>query len=472
MEAVDVDGLAAFRVLLGVVVTVGSVRFLLSGWPELLYGEPRFFFRYAGFGWVPLLEPSAIRTLYALMAGCGLAITLGVGVRMTAAIFAFLFAWVQLHDVTNYLNHYWLLWWLVVLVAIIPTSARWSLRSWRRHQASPAFPPPTPSIPRLAYWVFRFQVGCVYVFAALAKVGEDWLVFGQPLGVWLPPRSGLPVVGPLLAFPQTSLFFSWSGFLYDLSIVPLLLWSRSRPIAYLLVVVFHVATSLLFEIGMFPAIMIAATTVFFHPSWPKRLLERLVHRSLTTTTLQEPHPRPSTAPSAALLALLLLYVGFQLAMPLRHVVIADRVLWDEAGMRFSWRVMVREKSGSLQYRVRLGDKVDGTAGRTVLVSPHEWLTWRQVNEMVGQPDLILQLAHAIRDDFNARSLGPVEVRADALVTLNGRLSTTLIDPDVDLAAADDCLFCRLPFIMPAPSTTPPAPWRQRPHRAQRMTEKP
>jgi hypothetical protein len=152
------------------------------------------------------------------------------------------------------------------------------------------------------------------------------------------------------------------------------------------------------------------------------------------------------------------WCAVQVLLPLRSFAIADDVLWDEAGMRFSWRVMVREKSGTLDYRVSFTD--DAVGRRTVLVSPHDWLTWRQVNEMVGQPDLILQLAHAIRDDFEARGYRDVEVRADSRITYNGRPPARFIDPDVDLARERDCLWCRPRWVLPAPTTQPPSPWRE------------
>ena len=117
-------------------------------------------------------------------------------------------------------------------------------------------------------------------------------------------------------------------------------------------------------------------------------------------------------------------------------------------MRFSWRVMLREKAGSLAYRVALAD------GRTVVVSPHDYLTELQYREMVGQPDLILQLAHHIRDDFNARGQGPVAVRADARVSLNGRAAAPLIDPEADLAVIDDGI-AEAHWITDAPTQPPP-----------------
>ena len=79
------------------------------------------------------------------------------------------------------------------------------------------------------------------------------------------------------------------------------------------------------------------------------------------------------------------------------------VLWHEQGMRFSWRVMLREKNGSVTYRVR----VPGEA-RERLISPTRYLTPYQEREMSGRPDMILQLAHHIGADFAALASGNAE----------------------------------------------------------------
>ena len=152
------------------------------------------------------------------------------------------------------------------------------------------------------------------------------------------------------------------------------------------------------------------------------------------------------------------WCAVQVLVPLRCHVLGDDVLWDEAGMRFSWRVMVREKSGSLSYRVTLPSENGAGGGRVVIVNPHDWLSHRQVNEMVGQPDMILQLARAIRDDFARRGL-TVEVRADSLVSLNGRPAVRFIDPTVDLARERDVIG-RHHFVLPAPTGAARARWQR------------
>jgi hypothetical protein len=146
----------------------------------------------------------------------------------------------------------------------------------------------------------------------------------------------------------------------------------------------------------------------------------------------------------------------QLLAPLRHRLYGGNVLWHEQGMRFSWKVMVREKNGSITYVVE-----SQRAHRTWYVSPHRYLTDRQERELSTQPDLVLQLAHHVRDDFHAQGHDDVIVRVEALVSLNGRTAAPMIDPAVDLARTTDGL-SKASWILPEPQGPPihlrPASW--------------
>jgi hypothetical protein len=139
----------------------------------------------------------------------------------------------------------------------------------------------------------------------------------------------------------------------------------------------------------------------------------------------------------------------QIAAPLRANLYGGLVSWHEQGMRFSWRVMTRAKSGSLTYVVR-----ELASGREWQVSPGKYLTVAQEREMSVQPDLILQLAHHVARDFAAQGHPGVAVHADARVSLNGRAAAPLIDPRVDLARESDGLAPK-PWILPAPTEAPP-----------------
>ena len=276
------------------------------------------------------------------------------------------------------------------------------------------------SVPGWMIQALKLQIACVYFYAAMAKLNPDWLIEGRPLAIWLSARSDLPIVGPWLTEEWVAIAMSWGGFLYDLTIVGWLSWRRTRPFAYLVVLAFHATVGTLFSIGLFPWIMAAATTVFFDPSWPRRFVR------LGEVRLEAHRLRRGIAPALITLALV------QLFFPLRAHLYEGDVNWHEQGMRWSWRVLAREKNGSVTYRVRTADRP-----REYFVPPSRYLTSAQEREMSGQPDLILQLAHQIAADLEARGERGVEVRVDALASLNGRPLRRLVDPAIDLTTVRD-----------------------------------
>jgi hypothetical protein len=215
---------------------------------------------------------------------------------------------------------------------------------------------------------------------------------------------------------------SWGGAAFDLGVVPLLLWSRTRGAAYAAAVVFHLAIWLLFPIGVFSFLMLVTATIFFEPSWPRRVLRHRDRESSSETAAPPPaRPLPRLALAAGALYLLV-----AVALPLRLVLYPGASSWTEQGFRFAWRVMLAEKTGHVEFDV-LSDR-----GR-YRVSPRSELTPLQVAMMSTQPDMIHEYALHLRDRFVRERHHDVRVYADAFAALNGRPSQRLIDPTVDLA---------------------------------------
>ncbi|HEX2869638.1 MAG TPA: HTTM domain-containing protein [Polyangiaceae bacterium] len=452
-EPTDGAWLAALRFLLGATLSISMLRFIAYGWIDLLFVTPRFHFKYWGFGWVQALPASYMHALFYALAALAACLALGLWFRVSALLFALGFAYLQLIDVTTYLNHYYLATLLVVLLLLSPADRTWSLDAWRR----PALA--KQHVAKGWLYLFRFQVGVVYTFAGLAKAEPDWLIHAMPLRIWLGSKTDMPIVGRLFLLEDAALVMSWAGFLFDATIIWWLMWRRTRPFAYLALIVFHVLTRALFPIGMFPVIMVGSALVFFPPSWPRPLLawigrqagrlferDRLAPAPLAKSSLNgaaRGRGRPLLTIAVAV------YACLSVALPLRHWLYSGSVLWHEQGMRWSWRVMVREKNGLTTFHVR-----DPRTGATWQVPPRRYLTRLQEREMSGQPDLILQLAHQIRDDYQARLGHAVEVRAEALVSLNGRRSALLIDPNVDLATIQDSVSAAS-WITRSPRQAPP-----------------
>jgi vitamin K-dependent gamma-carboxylase len=447
LEPRDAASLAVFRFLFGTILCLSSVRFLWNGWVERFYVRPTFFFKYWGFEWVEVLPEPWMTAAYVAMAVLGGFVAVGFLYRVSIVALFVIFTYVELIDVTNYLNHYYLVSLLAFLMCFLPLHRAYSVDAWiwpSRFQ---------PTVPAWMLYLMRFQIAVVYFYAGIAKLQPDWLLHAQPLGIWLAARTETPLIGGLLALPAMPHIMSWAGFLNDTLVVPFLLWKRTRPYAFATVFFFHLCTHLLFVIGVFPFLMVSGATLFFDADWPRKLARRVRGLAPVRASSPEPSTRTEQTPpagqwSAAAALLVALYCVVQAGMPLRAFLYPGDVLWHEQGMRYSWRVMVREKNGSIRYRVRW----DGS-GREVQVSPSQYLTSHQEREMSGQPDLILQLARHIAADFEARGHRNVEVRADALVSLNGRRAAPMIDADANLADERDTVAV-MRWIAPAPPGDP------------------
>ncbi|MGB5812636.1 MAG: HTTM domain-containing protein, partial [Polyangiales bacterium] len=440
LEPRDIASLVVFRFLFGAILCVSSVRFLWKGWIDQFYVQPSFFFKYWGFEWVRVLPEPWMTVLYVAMAV--LAAFVAIGFLYRAAIIALflVFTYVELIDGPYSLTHYSLVSLFALLMCFLPLH--------RAHSVDALLWPTRTSreVPAWMLYLMRFQVGIVYFYAGIAKLQPDWLIHAQPLGIWLAARTDAPVIGTLLTWPAMPHIMSWAGFLNDTLVVPFLLWKRTRPYAFATVVVFHFCTHLLFVIGVFPFLMVCGATLFFEPDWPRRLVARWrPQRDARAVIAPGRHAYRWSAPVAVLVAT---YCMFQVVMPLRAFLYPGDVLWHEQGMRYSWRVMVREKNGSIGYRVRWRG-----SERDLHVPPRHYLTSHQEREMSGQPDLILQLAHHIADDFEIRGHEDVEVRVDAVVSLNGRRTARMVDPNVDLSLQLDALTV-MPWIMRPPEEEP------------------
>jgi len=433
---VDGAGLGAVRVLVGLVGLWQTIRFVANGWVETQWLEPAFHFTWAGFDWVRPLPGAGMYALLAVQGLAAVALTLGWRTRIAAAVFALAFTYGDLVDKALYLNHHYLLSLLALLFVFVPVGAALSLDARRRGERQ---------VPQASYVLLRLQVATVYVYAGLAKLHPDWLVHGEPLRIWLQAHHDLPVLGPLLDTEAAAIFMGWAGMLHDLFIVPLLLWRRTRAVALIAVVAFHLTIWALFPVGVFSFVMLAAVTVCLAPDWPRRWLARAARRSRTRGTTGR--PRPTNAPDRVrplgrlALGLGAAWIVLQVALPLRHLAYPGPVNWTEEGFRFAWRVMLIDKTGHVEFRVQ-----PSPDARPRVVRPDD-LTPLQRRMMSTQPDMIQDYAHHLAARWRARGYPEVAVRADAWVSLNGHPSRRIIDPDADLAAAPRSLAPK-PWILP------------------------
>lgn len=416
---VDIASVAVFRIAFGLLMLWHVLQYLAGGRLERQYLTPLFYFKFTGFEWVKVGSPAAMVALFSALAVAALLVALGLFYRWACAAFLCGFLYVFLLDEADYQNHLYLIALLAGLLILVPAHRALSLDAWRK----PALRSRT--IPTWTLWILRFQLAVPYTIGGINKLSYDWLARAEPMTTWLREgtEGGLRLAALRSSWAPWAL--SWGGAAFDLLVVPALLWRRTRLAAVAATLFFHLANSELFTIGIFPWLMLAATSLFFPPDWPRRagLLVRR-ERPLRVASPQAPSPLP-----AAVAGLLALWVAVQLLVPFRHLLYPGDVNWTEEGGQFSWRMKLRDKRGELRFVA-----VDPPSGRQ---SPLEGLdaaiTKAQYRMMQHDPDMIRQFAAYLAERLAAAGIGRVEVRAVSSISLNGRPEQPLVDPQVDLA---------------------------------------
>ena len=238
--------LIVFRILFGFMMAFSTIRFISMGWVESFYITPKLYFPFEGFYWLKPLAGNAMYIVFGIMILTSLNILLGFYYKISTTIFFLSFTYVELLDKSNYLNHYYFVSLMAFILIFLPANKRLSLDSYSNRVIA------TDKTNNYVLWIIKAQLAIVYIYAGIAKLNTDWILHALPLKIWLPAHSHLPVIGELLTFNWVAYLFSWIGAVYDLFIVFFLINNRTRIYAYILVIVFHILTRILFPIGMFP----------------------------------------------------------------------------------------------------------------------------------------------------------------------------------------------------------------------------
>ncbi len=426
-RGVSTAPLVAFRLIFGALVLFSTIRFIANGWVNQLYIEPQFFFPYYGFEWVKPLPGNWMYLPFVFMIIGALGILLGAFYRFSSTLFFLAFTYVELLDKTNYLNHYYFVSIIAFLIIWLPAHVDFSIDALRKPSIY------RTEIPNWTVFILQFQLGIVYFCAGLAKINADWLLEAQPLKIWLQAFRDTPLIGNLFASSWLAFVFSWFGCFYDLSIPFLLSFRKTRTIAYVLVIIFHVLTWILFPIGVFPWAMIFTTLIFFPADFHQKWLTPLKKSVRWKPKIL--HIEPIFVSKQLVLGLSLFF-AIQLIVPFRYLLYPGNLYWHEEGYRFSWRVMLMEKKASATFYV-----IDKKSGGEIEIDNNDYLTPTQIDQMSRQPDMILQFAHFLGNKFKDTTfvfpsktvhLDHPKIGAVVEVALNGRPHKRFINKDIDL----------------------------------------
>jgi hypothetical protein len=416
---VDVAILVYYRIAFGVLMMISIALYFATCQIEGRWIGLTYHFTYMGFGWVRPWPGDGMYVHFIALGVLSLFITLGFCYRLSMALFFVGYTHAFLIDSTYNLNHAYLTCLIAFLMIFVPAHGALSIDAWLRPALRVA------TAPAWGLFLLRAQMGLVYFFGGIAKLNLDWLQ-GYPLRYWL---RGQAELGPLVTAEWGIRFFSYGGLLFDLLVVPLLLWRRTRPYAFAVAAAFHLMNHYFFtHIAIFPFLAIATTALFFPSDWPRRFARWLRPAGASVPPAAPAAPGPSPRARLAVAAFVWIYLAIQIALPLRHWCYPGNPSWTEEGNFFAWRMMLSSKAGTCTFRVR-----DGATGQEWEVHPYRKLAFRQAYEMMEHPDRILQFAHQLASELRAQGYEQIEVRADTKASLNGREYQALIDPTVDLA---------------------------------------
>ncbi len=434
---VDIAVLAYFRIVFGAIMLWEVWRYFDRGWIPRYWIDPVLNFTYYGFKWVRPWPGNGMYLHFIALGILSMLIMLGWHYRISTILFFLGFTYMFLLEQARYLNHFYLICLISLLLIFVPAHRHWSVDAWRRSEWA------TRLAPAWTLWLLQTQLGIAYFFGGVAKLNGDWLR-GEPMRMWMARRTDFPLIGHWFTEEWMVYLFSYGGLLLDLLIVPLLIWRRTRLLAFAAAVMFHLMNARLFTIGIFPWFMIAATAIFFAPDWPHRLIRRW--QTPASSALNERDA--GTAPThlqprrTVTLVLLGLYLAVQIVLPLRHFAYPGDVNWTEEGHRFAWHMKLRSKQARAEFIV-----TDPTRNISWYIDPHDYLPRWQERKMVTRPDMILQFSHYLAHELRDQGYEQVEVRAYVEASLNGRKYQLLIDPEVDLAAERRTLW-PAPWIVP------------------------
>ncbi len=426
---IDNSALIVFRVFFGILVALECYGAVLTGWVKRTLVEPRFTFNFIGFDWLQPLPGYGMYLYFFIMGTLGLLIAIGYRYRFSIISFTLLWTAVYLMQKSSYNNHYYLLILISGLMCFFPAHRSYSFDA----RLNPSIR--TDAMYSWIKWTVILQLVIVYTYAAIAKMYGDWLDFGI-VRILMLDKVHYHIIGDLLQQVWVHKIIGVAGILFDLLIVPALLWKRTRPIAFFVSIFFHLFNSIVFQIGIFPYLSLAFTVFFFETETIRKIFFKRKKPYLLNKVV---------IPAYKNLLYILggTYFMVQLALPLRQHFIKGDVLWTEEGHRLSWRMMLRSRYGTVQFKV-----VDKANGKSQIVELDDYLTTKQKRRIAAYPDFIWQFAQHLKKEYAEKGQEVAVYATNSKVSINGRPARAFIDPKTDLADVKWDYFGHNEWILP------------------------
>lgn len=425
---IDNSGLVLFRIVFGLLLFLEAFGANLTGWVNEVFVESPFTFTFIGFEFLSILHGEWMPIYYVIMSLAGLMIMLGFKYRLGVLIYFFMWSGVYFAQKAHYNNHYYFTLLLLGILFFLPANGYLSFDKRKNKELT---------TPRWTVLFFIVQVGILYFFGGLAKCNSDWVAI-QPISIWFDAKSEYTIIGPLLAQEWFKYFIAWGGIFFDLLIAPFLLWNKTRKIAFVTCVLFHLFNSAVFQVGIFPFLGILLCVFFF----PQESIRQLFFRKKAVLT-DAVRLKETKSTNKWFLVLLGVYLLWQIYLPLRHWFYPGNVYWNEEGHRLAWQMMARTKYGTIDFRI-----VNNQTGDEFADYPSLVLSAEQNRTLPSKPDMIWQYVQFMKTKYNPDGNLDLSIYANGKCSLNGRPLQPFVDPKIDLAKVSWNRFEHKDWILP------------------------
>ncbi|MFD2823760.1 HTTM domain-containing protein [Lacinutrix iliipiscaria] len=421
-DEVDIASIIVFRIFFGAIMLWEVWRYFDKNWIYTYWIKPKYHFPHWPFLSLEPLEGDGMYYLFYLMGLLSVFIIIGLFYRISIVLFFLSFTYMFLLEQTRYLNHFYLVALLSFVMMFIPASRSFSIDALLFRKMRKSY------VSNWHLWLLRFMIAVPFFFGGVAKINSDWLV-GEPLGTWLSRITDFPIIGKYFTEYWMVLIMAYSGLIIDLFIVPFLIIKRTRIWAFLIGTTFHLMNARLFNIGIFPWFMIAASTLFFDPDWPRQWINKLFRKEIwIQNKVLKLNDNPLNKKQKLITFGLGLWVFIMVFMPLRHFLIPGNASWTEEGHKYAWHMKLRTKRamGLFYVKNKDGELMD-------IINVEQLMPYFQSRKVINRPPMIWQFAQKIKEEYKQKGQD-VSVYADIESSLNARPPQQLTNPDIDIAA--------------------------------------
>jgi vitamin K-dependent gamma-carboxylase len=459
LKPIDSSSLAVFRILFGTFMFLDILKAFYYNHIYKFFIEPNFYFNHFLFPGVGPLPGNGMYYLYALLAVSAFGIATGFFYRVSSLIFFLIYTYTFLLDKTNYNNHYYLISLLTFLFIFLDANRSYSIDNLKNSKNKSQ-----QEIPFWQIFILRAQIFIIYFYGGIAKLNLDWLG-GEPMREWLKAKAAYPVVGSFFKTEAAAYFFSYGGLFFDLGIGFFLLKKSTRIPAFIAILFFNLVNNWLFEIGVFPFLMLAATVIFVEPDSPRKFINRLKTLFLSDKSVRQseksPEPENLNIPVAGtelkgifikspkVVTFVLIFLLIQAIFPLRHWLYPGNVSWTEEGHNFSWHMKLRSKKSVI--RVYL---FDPETKKKEIINIMDDLTPKQASIFKSEPEMIRQYVHFLKEKLEKKGIENPIIKVTALTSLNSRNHQFLIDPKVNMSEVESSPFSSAKWIVPLEDEPP------------------